>query len=59
MPLPLPSPRSAPVLEKVCQYLYYNAKWSSDIAAAREMPQFDIEPEVLLELLMAANFVES
>jgi hypothetical protein len=48
--------RSTPVLEKVCQYLYYNAKYSD--AVRDVVPAFDIEPAMLLELLMASNFLE-
>ena len=51
---------STHVLERVCQYLYYNAKWSTSQTPNSKdgVPNFDIEPEMLLELLMAANFLE-
>lgn len=45
----------AVILEKVCKYLYYKAKYTD---AAGEIPEFKIEPEIALELLMAADFME-
>lgn len=44
---------SGMVLEKVCEYLYYNEK-NKD---ARDVPDMDIPPELCLELLMAADYL--
>ncbi|CAI6243514.1 unnamed protein product [Periconia digitata] len=41
------------ILEKVCEYLYYNQKH----ADAKEVPDMDIPPELCLELLMAADYL--
>ncbi|KAF1821493.1 POZ domain-containing protein [Dissoconium aciculare CBS 342.82] len=41
------------VLEKVCEYLYYNEKHKD----ARDVPDMDIPPELCLELLMAADYL--
>ncbi|CAB3402715.1 unnamed protein product [Caenorhabditis bovis] len=43
------------VLQKVCQYFAYKVRYSN---AATEIPEFNIPPEVALELLMAANFLD-
>ncbi|ORX65103.1 POZ domain-containing protein [Basidiobolus meristosporus CBS 931.73] len=47
----------AVILERVCQYLYYKLKYTNSTS---EMPDFGskIEPEIALELLMAADFLE-
>ena len=42
------------VLEKVCEYLYYNEKNKN----AKEVPDMDIPPELCLELLMAADYLD-
>ncbi|KAF1989306.1 putative Elongin-C [Aulographum hederae CBS 113979] len=41
------------VLEKVVEYLYYNEK-NKD---AKEVPDMEIPPEMTLEVLMAADFL--
>ncbi|KAF2745164.1 POZ domain-containing protein [Sporormia fimetaria CBS 119925] len=41
------------ILEKVCEYLYYNQKW----ADAKNVPDMEIPPELCLELLMTADFL--
>ncbi|MCJ1291846.1 hypothetical protein MMC34_003393 [Xylographa carneopallida] len=41
------------VLEKVCEYLYYNEKHRN----AGDVPDMDIPPELCLELLMAADYL--
>jgi elongin-C len=41
------------VLEKVCEYLYYNEKHRD----AKDVPDLDIPPELCLELLMAADYL--
>lgn len=43
------------VLEKVCQYFTYKVKYTN---SATEIPDFPIPPEIALELLMAANFLD-
>jgi len=45
---------SAPILEKVCQYFY----WSLQFASGKET-EFHIEPEMTLELMMAANYLHT
>ncbi|KAJ1659529.1 elongin C [Dispira simplex] len=44
-----------PILEKVCQYLYYKYKYDG---LWTEIPEFPIEPEIALELLMTADFLD-
>jgi len=41
------------VLEKVCEYLYYNEKHKD----AKDVPDMDLPPELVLELLMAADYL--
>mmetsp|Transcript_23493 Transcript_23493/g.58814 ORF Transcript_23493/g.58814 Transcript_23493/m.58814 type:complete len:104 (-) Transcript_23493:9-320(-) len=47
---------STPILEKVIQYFHYKMKHSN---STQEIPDFPIEPEIALELLMAANFLDT
>ncbi|KAJ4296670.1 elongin C [Kalmusia sp. IMI 367209] len=42
------------VLEKVCEYLYYNQKH----AESKDVPDMDIQPELCLELLIAADYLD-
>ncbi|KAF2723929.1 POZ domain-containing protein, partial [Polychaeton citri CBS 116435] len=42
------------VLEKICEYLYYNEK-NKD---ARDIPDMDIPTELCLELLNAADYLQ-
>ncbi|KAF2728750.1 POZ domain-containing protein [Polyplosphaeria fusca] len=42
------------VLEQVCLYLYYHQKH----AEARDVPDPDVPQELLLELLMAAEYLQ-
>ena len=44
---------SAPILEKVIEYMYYKDKHEK---TSGKIPQFDIEPEMALELMLAANY---
>ena len=44
---------SGMVLEKVCEYLYYNDKHKN----SKDVPDMDIPPELCLELLMAADYL--
>ncbi|EGF78491.1 hypothetical protein BATDEDRAFT_7508, partial [Batrachochytrium dendrobatidis JAM81] len=45
----------AVILEKVCRYLYYKVRYANSI---QEIPEFPIEPELALELLMASDFLD-
>jgi hypothetical protein len=45
---------SGVVLEKVCEYLYYNQKH----AASKDVSDMDIPPELCLELLIAADYLD-
>eukprot|EP01102_Stenamoeba_stenopodia_P017040 TRINITY_DN604_c0_g1_i1.p1 TRINITY_DN604_c0_g1~~TRINITY_DN604_c0_g1_i1.p1 ORF type:complete len:106 (+),score=23.50 TRINITY_DN604_c0_g1_i1:111-428(+) len=47
---------STPVLEKVIQYFYYKLRYA---ISSSDTPEFPIEPEIALELLMAANFLDT
>jgi hypothetical protein len=41
------------VLEKVCEYFYYNEKFKD----AKDVPDMDLPLELSLELLMAADYL--
>ncbi|KAJ1511097.1 hypothetical protein HMI54_011802 [Coelomomyces lativittatus] len=43
------------VLEKICQYLHYAVRFTN---ANSEIPEFKFEPELALELFMAADFLD-
>merc|ERR1719288_149557 len=43
------------VLQKVCLYLAYKTRYTN---SSTEIPEFPIEPEIALELLMASNFLD-
>ena len=43
------------ILERVVRYLLYKAQYSNSIA---RIPDFVIEPEVALELLIAAKYLD-
>ncbi|KAI9344663.1 BTB/POZ protein [Obelidium mucronatum] len=43
------------ILEKVCKYLYYKVRYTN---TKDEIPEFPIDVEVGLELLMAADFLD-
>ncbi|RKO91969.1 BTB/POZ protein [Blyttiomyces helicus] len=43
------------ILEKVCKYLYYKVRHTNTTS---DIPEFPIEAEVALELLMAADFLD-
>ncbi|XP_073309786.1 uncharacterized protein [Primulina huaijiensis] len=45
---------STTILEKICRYFY----WSLQYASGKES-EFDIEPELTLELMMAANYLHT
>ena len=42
------------MLEKVCEYLYYNLKHKE----LKNVPDMEIPPELCLELLMAADYLD-
>lgn len=46
---------SSYVLERVIKYLHYKAQYTS---SAGRIPEFPIEPEVALELLIAAKYLD-
>ncbi|KAF1333155.1 Transcription elongation factor b polypeptide 1, partial [Globisporangium splendens] len=46
---------SAPILEKVSQYMYYKTQYTDSTS---RFPDFVIEPEIAMELLMAANYLD-
>lgn len=41
-------------MEKVCEYLYYNQK----NAESKDVSDMDIPPELCLELLIAADYLD-
>jgi elongin-C len=46
---------STAILERVIQYFHYKVKWSNSTTPP---PDFSIEPEYALDLLMAANYLD-
>jgi transcription elongation factor B subunit 1 len=44
-----------PILEKVIQYLYYKERHRRSTG---KIPEFEIEPEIALELLVASNYLD-
>lgn len=46
---------SGVVLEKVCEYFLYNEKHKDQL----NVPDMDIPPELCLELLMAADYLDT
>ena len=46
---------SGVVLEKVCEYLYYNLKHKDE----KNVPDMEIPAELCLELLMAADYLNA
>lgn len=49
------SPNRSHVLQKVCMYFTYKVRYTN---SSTEIPEFPIAPEIALELLMAANFLD-
>ena len=43
------------ILAKVCMYFFYKVRYTN---SSTEIPEFPIAPEIALELLMAANFLD-
>ncbi|KAK9463139.1 BTB/POZ protein [Lipomyces oligophaga] len=46
---------SGVLLEKVCEYLYYNLKHQNNPGT---FPSFDVPPEMALELLVTADYLD-
>eukprot|EP00123_Amoebidium_parasiticum_P006040 comp17101_c1_seq1/m.15859 comp17101_c1_seq1/g.15859 ORF comp17101_c1_seq1/g.15859 comp17101_c1_seq1/m.15859 type:complete len:105 (-) comp17101_c1_seq1:34-348(-) len=44
------------ILEKVCRYFYYKVRYAN---STQDIPEFSIEPECCVELLLAANFLDA
>ncbi|KAG4091379.1 transcription elongation factor B polypeptide 1-like protein [Neocallimastix lanati (nom. inval.)] len=44
----------AEILEKVCEYFYYKAKYSN----SEDVPEFHIDDNIATELLMVAEYLE-
>ena len=47
--------RRSHILDAVCKYLIYKVRYTNSPV---EIPAFVIEPEIALELLMAANYLD-
>eukprot|EP00163_Fabomonas_tropica_P011113 TRINITY_DN21645_c0_g1_i1.p1 TRINITY_DN21645_c0_g1~~TRINITY_DN21645_c0_g1_i1.p1 ORF type:complete len:105 (+),score=17.07 TRINITY_DN21645_c0_g1_i1:331-645(+) len=45
----------ASLLEIICQYCYYKVRYAN---SQRQPPPFAIKPEIALDILMAANFLD-
>ena len=43
------------VLERVIQYLHYKVRYTH---SSQRVPNFEVEPEIALELLMASNYLD-
>ncbi|KAI3436267.1 hypothetical protein D9Q98_002320 [Chlorella vulgaris] len=48
---------TTPVLEVVCKYFYYKLRYAN--TASESIPEFKVAPEMALELLMAANYLDT
>eukprot|EP00877_Chromochloris_zofingiensis_P005291 jgi/Chrzof1/14763/Cz09g15090.t1 len=48
---------STAILEKVCQYFYYKLRYQN--STTHNIPVFKVQPDIALELLMAANFLDT
>ncbi|KAK9826305.1 hypothetical protein WJX74_007168 [Apatococcus lobatus] len=48
---------STPILEIVCQYFYYKLRYQH--ATSKTIPDFKVPPESALELLRAANYLDT
>jgi len=53
--MPVLFPFRSHVLQKVCMYFTYKVRYTN---SSTEIPEFPIAPEIALELLMAANFLD-
>lgn len=45
------------VVEQVCKYFYFHLKYQN--TPVQNIPEFKVEPEIVLDMLMAANFLET
>jgi hypothetical protein len=45
----------AVILEKLIQYLYYKVRYTN---SSQRIPEFQIEPEIAMELLIAAGYLD-
>ena len=43
------------VLEKLIQYLYYKVRYTN---SSQRIPEFNVEPEIALDLLIAAGYLD-
>jgi hypothetical protein len=43
------------ILEKVIQYMHYKVRYAN---STQRIPNFNIEPEISMELLMAASYLD-
>ena len=43
------------ILEKVIQYLYYKVRYTNSVM---RVPEFVVEPEYALDMLMASNYLD-
>lgn len=43
------------ILEKLIQYLYYKVRYTN---SSQRIPEFEIEPEIAIELLIAAGYLD-
>ncbi|ODQ65067.1 putative transcriptional elongation regulator Elc1/Elongin C [Nadsonia fulvescens var. elongata DSM 6958] len=46
---------NATCLEKICEYMYYNLTYKDSV----DVPDFDVPPEMALELLVAADYLNT
>eukprot|EP00002_Diphylleia_rotans_P018934 TRINITY_DN365_c0_g1_i1.p1 TRINITY_DN365_c0_g1~~TRINITY_DN365_c0_g1_i1.p1 ORF type:complete len:102 (+),score=28.54 TRINITY_DN365_c0_g1_i1:69-374(+) len=53
--VPLPDVRGV-ILERVCDYFYYKLRYTNSTG---DFPDFELDPEIALELLMAANYLDT
>ncbi|KAK2993145.1 hypothetical protein RJ640_015332 [Escallonia rubra] len=47
------------ILEKICQYFYWSLQYASILYDSGKESEFHIEPELTLELMMAANYLHT
>ncbi|KAF5954255.1 hypothetical protein HYC85_007111 [Camellia sinensis] len=51
---------STTILEKICQYFYWSLQYARSISVGSgKETEFHIEPELTLELMMAANYLHT
>ncbi|EIE21569.1 POZ domain-containing protein [Coccomyxa subellipsoidea C-169] len=48
---------SSPILEKICEYFYYKLRYQNE--SSNSIPEFQLPPEIALELLKAANYLDT